>query len=69
MEKSCLRKLHTLFNDELSSMANYFNFAQWYNAAIDTIESKLCKPIPPKKRRPLPEITLILILRKLYTGD
>ena len=57
MKKSCLRKLHTLFNDELSSKADDFKFAQWYNAAIDIIESKLYKPIPPKKRRPPPENT------------
>ena len=57
MKKSCLRKLHTLFNDELSSKADDFKFAQWYNAAVDIIESKLYKPIPPKKRRPPPENT------------
>ena len=40
-------------------MMNYhvFKFAQWYNAAIDIIESKLYKPIPPKKHRPPPENT------------
>ena len=34
-----------------------FKFAQWYNAAVDIIESKLYKPIPPKKRRPPPKNT------------
>ena len=44
MKKSSLRKLHTLLNDEVSSKADNFVFAQWYNAAIDIIESKLYKP-------------------------
>ena len=57
MKKSSLRKLHTLLNDEVSSKADNFVFAQWYNAAIDIIESKLYKPLPPKKRRPPPENT------------
>ena len=46
MRKSSLRKLHTLLNDEVSSKADNFILAQWYNAAIDIIESKLYKPLP-----------------------
>ena len=56
-KNSCLRKLHNLFNDESSSKTDDYNFAQWYNAAIDIIQSKLYKPIPPKKHRPPPENT------------
>ena len=44
LKKSSVKKLHVLLNDALAFKVNNFVYTQWYNAAIDHIESKFNKP-------------------------
>ena len=55
MKKANLRIVHQQINDKLSSTPSDFPFKQYFLQVLDTIESKLYKPNPPKKKRKSPD--------------
>ena len=48
MNKSMLKQLADIVNDELLDQPADFKFTQWYSAILDLIDTKLYKPKPKK---------------------
>ena len=55
MKKSYLEITHQLLTTKLCHSPSDFVFYIYYHQAIDLIESKTCKPLPPKSKKKPPK--------------
>ena len=63
MKKCHLKIVHQLLNDKLSNEFSDCLFGQYFHQAVNIIESKLYKPLPPKlKKKPPDNICRIFFL-------
>ena len=55
MKKSHLKEVHLQLSDIINEQSTDYLFGHYFHQALDTIESKLYKPKPPKPKREKPE--------------
>ena len=55
MKRSYLKITHELLRTKLCDSPSAFIFFIYYHQAIDLIESKICKPLPPKPQKKPPQ--------------
>ena len=70
MKKSHLKITHELLRTKLCDSPPDFIFSIYYHQAIDAMECKICKPLPPQmKKKPPQNVCSIFFENKVWNSE
>ena len=70
MKKSYLKITHELLRTKLCDSPPDFIFSIYYHQAIDAMECKICKPLPPQmKKKPPQNLCSIFFENKVWNSE